>query len=139
MLQFTFQNLRAFYGPWPCGLGLTMGTMPAAKPKPVRNKVGTSLFGFSCESLVFFYKKEWIALSLFLKEWIIFLVFFKKSEKSERVKEQKSKEGKSKEGKSKEQNSKLATLISHFLALQQRQKVIWVKKVICSFCSSHSF
>ena len=24
MLHFTFQNMRAFYGPWPCGLGLKL-------------------------------------------------------------------------------------------------------------------
>ena len=28
MLHFTFQNMRAFYGPWPRGLGLNEDTTP---------------------------------------------------------------------------------------------------------------
>ena len=27
MLHFTFQKMRAFYGPWPRGLGLKVGTL----------------------------------------------------------------------------------------------------------------
>ena len=31
MLHFTFQNMRAFYGPWPRGLGLITCMVPGLK------------------------------------------------------------------------------------------------------------
>ena len=46
------------------------------------DRVGNSLFGFSCESLIF-WQKEGIALSLFLKEQIALFAFFIKSNESD--------------------------------------------------------
>ena len=46
------------------------------------DRVGNSLFGFSCESLIF-WQKEGIALSLFLKEQIALFAFFIKINESD--------------------------------------------------------
>ena len=46
-------------------------------------RVGNSLFGFLCESLIFWQKRELIALSLILKEQIALFALFVKSDKSD--------------------------------------------------------
>ena len=60
-----------------------MNTAKVAQSLRVSNRVGNSLFGFSCESLVFD-KKERIALSIFLKESKLLLSLFLK-EREEQI------------------------------------------------------
>ena len=60
-----------------------MNIAKVAQSHRVSNRVGNSLFGFSCESLVFD-KKERIALSIFLKESKLLLSLFLK-EREEQI------------------------------------------------------